>query len=89
MEEDFRIKAGVVVNLVSDINNEVFEEIVNGGERMSEALKRMVMPEYGELKDLIADKDAEIADKDAEIADKDAEIAELKRRLEKMSVVIE
>ena len=95
-EEDFRIKAGVVVNLVSDINNEVFEEIVNGGERMSEALKRMVMPEYGELKDLIADKDAEIADKDAEIADKDAEIAEnkkeiaeLKRRLEKMSVVIE
>ena len=96
LKEDFRIKAGVVVNLVSDINNEVFEEIVNGGERMSEALKRMVMPEYGELKDLIADKDAEIADKDAEIAenkkeiaDKDAEIAELKRRLEKMSVVIE
>lgn len=35
---------------------------------MSEALKRMVMPEYGELKDLIAAKDAEIA--------------ELKRKLE-------
>ena len=89
LKEDFRIKAGVVVNLVSDINNEVFEEIVNGGERMSEALKRMVMPEYGELKDLIADKDAEIAENRKEIADKDAEIAELKRRLEKMSVVIE
>lgn len=52
---------------------------------MSEALKRMVLPEYGQLQALfaatIADKDAEIADKDAEIADKDAEIAELKRRL--------
>ncbi len=55
---------------------------------MSEALKRMILPEFGELKDLLADKDAEIADKDAEIADKDAkladkdaEIAELKRLL--------
>ena len=89
LKEDFRIKAGVVVNLVSDINNEVFEEIVNGGERMSEALKRMVMPEYGELKDLIAAKDAEIINNKKEIADKDAEIAELKRKLAKMNAVIE
>lgn len=83
------MKAGVVVNLVSDINSEVFEEIVNGGERMSEALKRMVMPEYGELKDLIAAKDAEIINNKKEIADKDAEIAELKRKLAKMNAVIE
>ncbi len=55
---------------------------------MSEALKRMVLPELGELKNLLADKDAELADKDAEIADKnakladkDAEIAALKRML--------
>ncbi|EOS34801.1 hypothetical protein C804_01328 [Lachnospiraceae bacterium A4] len=55
---------------------------------MSEALKRMILPEFGELKDLLADKDAEIADKDAKLADKDAkladkdaEIAELKRLL--------
>lgn len=88
-EEEFRMKAGVVVNLVSDINSEVFEEIVNGGERMSEALKRMVMPEYGELKDLIAAKDAEIINNKKEIADKDAEIAELKRKLAKMNAVIE
>ncbi len=81
-EEEHRMKAGVVVNLVSDINNEVFEEIVNEGESMSEALKRMVMPEYGELKDLIADKDAEIIDNKKEIA-------ELKRKLAKMNVVIE
>ena len=63
---------------------------------MSEALKRMVMPEYGELKDLIAAKDAEIinnkkeiAENKKEIADKDAEIAELKRKLAKMNAVIE
>ena len=86
--EKEREKAGVVVNLVSDINNEIFEKIVIGGDRMSEALKRMVLPELGELKNLLADKDAELADKDAEIADKnakladkDAEIAALKRML--------
>lgn len=79
--EEERAKAGVVVNLVSDINNEIFEKIVSGGDRMSEALKRMILPEFGELKDLLADKDAEIADKDAKLADKDAEIAELKRLL--------
>ena len=79
--EKEREKAGVVVNLVSDINNEIFEKIVIGGDRMSEALKRMVLPELGELKDLLADKDAEIADKNAKLADKDAEIAALKRML--------
>ncbi len=40
------------------------------------------MPEYVELKDLIADKDAEIDENKKEIA-------ELTQRLEKMSVVIE
>lgn len=67
--EEERAKAGVVVNLVSDINNEIFEKIVSGGDRMSEALKRMILPEFGELKDLLADKDAKLADKDAEIAE--------------------
>lgn len=84
--EKERAKAGVVVNLVSDINNEIFEKIVSGGDRMSEALKRMILPEFGELKDLLADKDAEIADKDAKLADKDAEIAELKRLLAEREV---
>ncbi len=74
--EEAREKAGVVVNLVSDINNDIFEKIVSGGDKMSEALKRMVLPEFGELKDLLADKDAELADKDAELAHKDAEIAD-------------
>ncbi len=73
--KEAREKAGVVVNLVSDINNDIFEKIVSGGDKMSEALKRMVLPEFGELKDLLADKDAELADKDAELAHKDAELA--------------
>ena len=60
-EEEARAKAAVVVNLVSDLNSGVFEQIVNGGDRMSEALKRMILPELGELKELLADKEAEIA----------------------------
>lgn len=79
--EEARAKAGVVVNLVSDINSAIFEQIVSGGDRMSEALKKLVLPELGELKELLADKDAEIADMDAKLADKDAEIAALKRML--------
>ena len=67
-EEEARAKAAVVVNLVSDLNSGVFEQIVNGGDRMSEALKRMILPELGELKELLADKEAELADKEAEIA---------------------
>lgn len=66
--EEVRAKAGVVINLVSDINSPIFEQIVSGGGRMSEALKRLVLPELGELKELLADKDAKLADKDAEIA---------------------
>lgn len=52
----------MIVNLVSDLNNAIFEQIVNGGGHMSEALKRLVLPELGELKELLADKDAEIAE---------------------------
>ena len=48
---------------------------------MSEALKRMILPELGELKELLADKIAELADKDAEIADKNAEIADKDAKL--------
>lgn len=87
-EEETRTKAGIVVNLVSDINSAIFEQIVSGGNHMSEALKKLILPELGELKELLADKEAEIADKDAiltnktsELADKDAEIATLRHML--------
>lgn len=51
-----------------------FEQIASGGKSMSEVLKEMVLPELGELKVMIANKDAELAQKDMEIA-------ELKRML--------
>lgn len=87
-DDEERAKARAVVNLVSDLNSSVFEQIVSGGKSMSEALKEMILPELGELKVIIANKDAELAEnraelaeRQAEIAQKDAEIAELKRML--------
>lgn len=66
-EEEARTKAGVVVNLVSDLNSAIFEQIVSGGGHMSEALKKLVLPELGELEELLATKEMEIADKDAKL----------------------
>lgn len=85
--------AGAIVKLVSDLNDEVFMQIISGGERMTKEMKLMLIPEFGELwkrledsearladsETRLADKDAELADKDAQLADKDAEIAILKR----------
>lgn len=62
-------KASVVINLVSDANNAVFKRIVSRGERMSEELKKMSLPELGEVKRLLAESRTELADKDAEIAE--------------------
>ena len=80
--EETRAKAAVVVNLVSDLNSGVFEQIVNGGGRiygyLSDIVGEMETGDelYPGLKELLADKIAELADKDAEIADKNAEIAD-------------
>lgn len=94
-DDEERAMAKAVVNLVSDLNSGIFEQIVSGGKRMSEALKEMILPELGELKVIIANKEAELAvnraelaenraelaENRAELAQKDAEIAELKRML--------
>jgi len=88
-------KAKSVVNLVSDINEEIFEKMTAGGEKMSDRLKYMILPELKEVKEQLANKDAELANKDAELAnskkqlankdaelaDKDAEIERLRRAL--------
>lgn len=68
-DEGDRAKASVVINLVSDVNNAVFKQIISGGERMSEELKEMILPELGEVKRLFAESRTELADKDAEIAE--------------------
>lgn len=50
-----------VVNFVSDINEEIFEQITSGGEKMSDKLRHMLLPELKELEKQLADKDAETA----------------------------
>lgn len=94
-DDEERAKAKTVVNLVSDVNSSVFEQIVSGGKSMSEALKEMILPELGELKVIIANKDAELAENRAELAEnravlaqKDAEIAELKRKLAEATTAV-
>ena len=70
-----RLNAGSVVNLASDTNQTLFEQIIKGGGFMSDALKEMLNPEFARLKVLLADSKAELADRDAEIADKNAKLA--------------
>ena len=71
-----RLNAGSVVNLASDINQTLFEQIIKGGGTMSDALKEMLNPEFARLKVIIADKDAELADINAKLADKDGQLAD-------------
>lgn len=49
------------------INEEIFEQITSGGEKMSGKLRYMLLPELKELEEQLADSRAELADKDAEI----------------------
>lgn len=81
-------QARSVINLVSDINKDIFEKITSGDEKMSEKLKYMVLPELKEKDDMLAEKDAVIAERDAELVEskkelkeKDAEIERLRREL--------
>ncbi len=76
-----RLNAGSVVNLASDTNQPLFEQIIKGGGFMSDALKEMLNPEFARLKVLLADRETELADREAELADSRAEIAALKRQL--------
>lgn len=80
--------AKAMARFVSDLNNEVFDKILDGGGKMSEALKRAIESDLRELNSLkaeIADSKAALADRDAVLADRDAEIAELKRQLAEMA----
>ena len=74
-------QAKCVVNLVSDINEDVFKRITIGGEKMSDELKYMILPELKEKDAKLVEKDAMLAEKDAELANKDAEIERLRREL--------
>lgn len=87
-DDKYHAKAKAVVSLASDVNTDVFKQIILGGGKMNEELKEMLLPELGELKRMLAanqielaENRAELAGKDAELAEKDAMIAELRRRL--------
>lgn len=87
-DDKYHAKAKAVVSLASDVNTFVFKQIILGGGKMNEELKEMLLPELGELKQLLAANQMELAGKNAElaknkamIAEKDAIIAELRRRL--------
>ncbi len=74
-----RLNAGSVVNLASDTNQPLFEQIIKGGGFMSDALKEMLNPEFARLKVLLADREAELADSRAEIAALKRQLAELQK----------
>ncbi len=79
--EKYYAKAETVVNLASDVNTEIFEEIVLGGGIMSDALKEMLLPELGELKQQLAESNMELAENRAELAENRAELAENRAEL--------
>ncbi len=74
-----RLNAGSVVNLASDTNQPLFEQIIKGGGFMSDALKEMLNPEFARLKVLLADRETELADSRAEIAALKRQLAELQK----------
>lgn len=87
-DDKYHSKARAVVSLASDVNTFVFKQIILGGGKMNEELKEMLLPELGELKQLLAANKIELAENRVElaknramIAEKDAVIAELRRRL--------
>ena len=79
--EKYYAKAETIVNLASDVNTKIFEEIVLGGGIMSDALKEMLLPELGELKQQLAESNMELAENRAELAENRAELAENRAEL--------
>ena len=77
-------KAKSVVNLVSDVNEELFKQITAGGEKMSDELKYMILPELKEAHEQLA----ELADTKAELESSKAVIADTKAELESSKAVI-
>ncbi len=91
-DKDDRLNAQAVFDLATDANEYLFQQMLEGDGRMTEAIKRMVAPELVALlsqkdaaildaQEQLAGKDEIIAGKDVEIAGKDVEIALLKKQL--------
>ena len=76
------------MNLASDLNTKIFEEIVLGGGIMSDALKEMLLPELGELKRQLAESNMELAENRAELVENRAELAENRAELARKDAII-
>ena len=88
--------AGVIVDFVSNVNGNLFLQILKGSEHMTEEMKALIEPEIIELRLTIKNQAAELANSKKELAsnkkelasnrkklaDKDAEIERLKQQLE-------
>jgi len=77
--EDIKDKqnAGVVIDFVSNVNVELFIQILKGSDHMTEAMKELIAPELVDLRLIIKNKNKEIENKNAEIE-------KLKQQLEKL-----
>lgn len=83
-----RKNAGVIVDFISNVNENVFLRILKEDDYMTEAIKKLVAPELVSLRLIIEDKNKELANKDAELennkrelANKDAELENNKKEL--------
>lgn len=76
--------AGVVVNFVSDVNVEVFLQILKESDRMTEEMKILIAPEIVDLRLMLENSKKELASRDKALANKDKELASSKAEIERL-----
>jgi len=88
--EDMKDKqnAGVVIDFVSNVNVELFIQILKESDRMTEAMKELIAPELVSLRLIIENKNAELAASKVEIENKDMELAASKAEIENKDMEI-
>lgn len=73
--------AGVIVDFVSNVNEELFLQILKGSDHMTEEMKVLVAPEIVELRLIIKNQATELANNKKELADNKKELASNKKKL--------
>ncbi len=87
-DDKYHDKARALVNLASDVNTFVFKQIILGGGKMNEELKEMLLPELGELKQLLAANQMELAENRVELEENRVELEENRVELAKNRAMI-
>lgn len=83
-DEQDRENARSLIDLTTNANEELMEQIITEGGNMSEGLKAIIEAEVAKLRAQLADKDAKLADKDAKLADYEVELANQKAENERL-----